>query len=231
MQFESLGENCEFGLVQRHFGVEPLGLLKWVSLAPESLCLALEERFEGLEDPEDLELKIIGSEYHTYGTRYQMQMHTFIVESEYKGSSTQLRAQLFRRLRYLKAKLLDDLRSAEKILVWQSGVGSHLSEETVLRMHRAILDYGDNILLVVRRHDDENTAPGIENKKPGLLVATLHQVDKLPTRDGNVGVSSPFDGWLALCRKALSSRLEALNCSRFDARPSQLPLATHSKFI
>ena len=29
LQFRILGQNCEFGLVQRHFGVEPLGLLRW----------------------------------------------------------------------------------------------------------------------------------------------------------------------------------------------------------
>jgi len=208
MQFESLGEDCEFGLVQRHFGVEPLGLLRWVSLTPEALCLALEERFEGLEDPEDLEIKLIGPEYLTYGRRYKMSMHTYIVESEYKGSPKQLQAQLFRRLRYLKDKLLDDLKSAEKILVWQSGVGSFLSDEAVLRMHRAILDHGDNTLLVVRRHRDQSAAPIIEQRMPGLLVATLHQVDKLIGSDGKVRLSSPFDGWLTLCRKALSARQE-----------------------
>lgn len=208
MQFESLGENCEFGLVQRHFGVEPLGLLRWVSLAPEALCLALEERFNGLDDPEDLQIKLIGPEYHTYGSRYQMRMHTHIVQSEYKGSPKQLHAQLFRRLRYLKDKLLDDLSSAEKLFVWQSGVGSCLSDEAVLRVHRAVLSYGDNTLLVVRRHNDQSAAPVIEQTRHGLLVGKLHQVDKLTARDGKVRVSSPFEGWLALCRNALSATFE-----------------------
>jgi hypothetical protein len=207
MQFESLGENCEFGLVQRHFGVEPLGLLRWVSLAPEALCLALEERFIGLDDPEDLEIKLIGAEYHTYGSRYHMRMHTHMVQSEYKGSPTQLQAQLFRRLQYLKDKLLDDLSLAEKILVWQSGVGSCLSDEVVIRMHRAVLNYGNNILLVVRRHNDQSAAPLIEQMGHGLLVGKLQQVDKLKARDGKVRVSSPFDGWLTLCRNALSATI------------------------
>jgi tetratricopeptide (TPR) repeat protein len=203
LQFESLGENCEFGLVQRHFGVEPLGLLRWVSLAPESLCLALEERFAGLDDPEDLEVKLIGPEYHMHGSRYQMRMHTYIVESEYKGSLKELQAQLFRRLRYLKDKLLDDLRSAEKILVWQSGVGSSLSEQTAHRMQHAVLGYGNNTLLIIRRHDDQSRSPVIRQRLPGLLVATLHQVDKLTGNDGKIRVCSPFDGWLTLCREAL----------------------------
>src|ERR1019366_3700845 len=114
-----------------------------------ALCVALQERFDGLNDPADLEIKLIGAEYHTYGSRYQMRMHTHIVQSEYKGSPEQLQAQLFRRLRYLKDKLLDDLRSAEKILVWQTGVGSCLSDKAIVRMHHALRDYGDNTLLVV----------------------------------------------------------------------------------
>jgi tetratricopeptide (TPR) repeat protein len=231
MQFESLGENCEFGLVQRHFGVEPLGLLRWVSLAPEALCVALEERFDGLEDPEDLEIKLIGPEYHSYGRRYQMRMHTYILESEYKGSPKQLKAQLFRRLRFLKDKLLDDLRSANKILVWQSGVGSFLSEETVCRMQRAVVNYGDNTLLVVRRHEDQSRPPIVEQRLPGLLVATLHQVDKLTASDGKVRVSSPFDGWLTLCREALSTRLETLGYCRFDRRAPQAVAGIRSKSI
>jgi tetratricopeptide (TPR) repeat protein len=219
LQFESLGENCEFGLVQRHFGIEPLGLLRWVSLAPESLCLALEERFVGLDDPQDLEVKLIGPEYHMYGNRYQMRMHTCIVKSEYKGSPEQLREQLFRRLRYLKDKLLVDLRSAEKILVWQSGLGSKLSEETVYRMQHAVLNYGDNTLLIVRRHDDQSRPSAIKQRLPGLLVATLHQVDKLTGSDGKVRACSPFDGWLTLCREALRVRFGALSSRSFELVP------------
>ena len=203
MRFESLGEDCEFGLVQRHFGFEPLGLLRWVSVAPEALCLALEEGFASLDDVTDLEIKLIGPEYHTHGKRYAMRMHTHILQSEYKGSFQQLHAQLFRRLRYLKNKLLDDLKSAEKVLVWQSGIGSTLSEAVVLRMHRAVRNYGSNTLLVVRRDGDPTKVPNIELQMPGLLTGTLRQVDKVKGSDGKVRVCSPFSGWLTLCRQAL----------------------------
>src|SRR5579885_2880091 len=48
MRFESLGENCEFGLAQRRCGAEPLGLLRFASAPLEKLLAGLEGRFEGM---------------------------------------------------------------------------------------------------------------------------------------------------------------------------------------
>jgi hypothetical protein len=50
----SLGDNCEFGLVQRRGGAEPLGLLRFASIflpieiRLEKLAAVLERKFEGL---------------------------------------------------------------------------------------------------------------------------------------------------------------------------------------
>ena len=48
LDFESLGENCEFGLVQRRCGIEPLGLLRFSSTPLPPLLHALRERFAGM---------------------------------------------------------------------------------------------------------------------------------------------------------------------------------------
>ena len=56
MRFESLGgtgHGCEFGLFQRHFGAEPLGLLRWADLSHHLLTRALESRFDGVGLPEN----------------------------------------------------------------------------------------------------------------------------------------------------------------------------------
>jgi tetratricopeptide (TPR) repeat protein len=56
MCFESLGgthQGCEFGNVQRHYGAEPLGLLRWAEMTPDNLMAALECGFEGVGDPEN----------------------------------------------------------------------------------------------------------------------------------------------------------------------------------
>lgn len=222
LRFESLGENCEFGLVQRHFGIEPLGLLRWVSMTAEGLCLALEERFRSLDDPEDMGVRLVGPEYHMFGKRYRMRMHTYIVESEYKGTRTQLEAQLLRRIRYLRGKFLDDLRMAGKLLLWQSGVGSSLAEETVLRMRDALQSYGPNTLVVIRRDRDATTPPSAESRMSGLIEGRLHQVDSVATHDGRTSSVSPFHGWISLCRLVLevSTRIRASQAPLAEPTPS-----------
>src|SRR5690348_3255112 len=60
LAFESLGDNCEFGLVQRQAGAEPLGLLRFtgiflpIEVRLQKLVAALEHRFEGLAAPTSL---------------------------------------------------------------------------------------------------------------------------------------------------------------------------------
>ena len=59
-RFESLGGGsdtrggwaygCEFGIFQRHRGVEPLGLLRWASIAIEDLTNGIAESFSGFDD-------------------------------------------------------------------------------------------------------------------------------------------------------------------------------------
>jgi len=46
-RFESLGDNCEFGLVQRRCGAEPLGLFRFASIGTEQVARALEAGLEG----------------------------------------------------------------------------------------------------------------------------------------------------------------------------------------
>ncbi len=173
--------------------------------SPDQLCLALEHEFAGLDEGEDYELKMSGPEYFLHEKRYQMEMHTFILKSEYQGTPDQLHNQLTRRMRYLKRKLIDDLRAAEKVFVWQSGIGSSLSDETVARMHRALQFFGRNTLLIIRRHNDPTWAPHVALSRAGLLVGSLHQIERI---GGSDRMSSPFTAWLSVCRAALELRAE-----------------------
>ena len=48
LAFESLGENCDFGLVQRHAGAEPLGIYRFSGTNLYQLLSTLNNEFEGV---------------------------------------------------------------------------------------------------------------------------------------------------------------------------------------
>ena len=52
-QFESLGHNCEFGLVQRGMGTDALDLLRFGGIPVRCLIEGLDFGFEGLEAPDN----------------------------------------------------------------------------------------------------------------------------------------------------------------------------------
>jgi hypothetical protein len=57
IQFESLGDNCELGLVQRMAGAEPLGLLRFAGVPLRHLIRAMEARFEGMADTANIRVE------------------------------------------------------------------------------------------------------------------------------------------------------------------------------
>ena len=86
MQFESLGENCEFGLVQRRCDSEPLGLLRFSSTFLRNLIRGLDGDFEGLGAAEEIEPRLEGGgakkEYMIHEKRYGLVYHTFVYEGD-----------------------------------------------------------------------------------------------------------------------------------------------------
>ncbi len=52
--FEGLGENCDFGVVQRAIGIEPVGLFRFGACNAADIKELLRTRFESLGDAQDL---------------------------------------------------------------------------------------------------------------------------------------------------------------------------------
>ena len=50
LRFENLGDNCEFGFVQRRYRAEPLGLLRWSSIRYHDIINALDSQFAAFDD-------------------------------------------------------------------------------------------------------------------------------------------------------------------------------------
>jgi len=203
MNFESLGgsgHGCEFGIFQREFGAEPLGLLRWADLGHEALTEALETGFEGVGLPEQTELFVPPStgrgEYWTRDKRYWMAMRTFIPADEI--TEDKMFERVCRRLQFLKRKMIEDLAGASKIFVYKV-IARNLTDEEFGRIHRAMRRYGENTLLYVGYADADHPAGTVEIAKPGLILGYVERFAFSPD-DTNLGPAT--DGWLAICRAA-----------------------------
>lgn len=189
LRFESLGFNCEFGVVQSHFGAQPLGLLRFTATPWNFLRDALQRRFEGVGDPEYTTLIIQKGEYMTGDSRFHMAMHTFIRATD---DDREKRFNHFcRRLRFLKDKLIRDLTDAEKIFVYAGN--ERLTEDDARSLFSAIRSYGAGRLLLVQESDDLNTDGECRLLCPGLAIGFIEKLDVYRPK---------FQTWLALCNAA-----------------------------
>lgn len=112
---ESLGRNCEFGLVQRRLGLEPMGLLRWAATMRESLIRGLRTEFAGIG--RDMELWIAAGEWWGRDAATGLEFHAHAPQGRHEA---EVRAQEARRLPRLAEKLLEDIRNGDKVLVYSS---------------------------------------------------------------------------------------------------------------
>jgi hypothetical protein len=206
MNFESLGgsgHGCEFGILQRGFGAEPLGLLRWADLAPHLLAEALEQEFEGVGLVENTILFVPPGdrpEYWTRDSRYWMAMRTFVAADA--TSEEQMREQVCRRLQFLRDKLIGDLRASAKIFVFKV-IERNLTDQEIGRLHAAMRRYGDNTLLYVRYQDEEHPNGIVEVAADGLMIGYIDRFAHSKT-DENLGPAT--QSWVALCKAAHALR-------------------------
>lgn len=199
-RFESLGENCEFGLVQRRFGAEPLGLLRFASVSLPKLLSALDAGFAGvgLRENTTVELSPNGLEYMIRDRAYGFIHHAWVEHRE-QEASTVLRREL-RRVPFLKRKLLGDLQAAEKLFVFR-GMRA-LAEEEVFPLAVALRRYGPNTLLFVCLANAAHPAGTVVWRAPGLLVGYLDRF-----APGNNAHDALLNQWLEVCREACRVRV------------------------
>jgi len=148
-KFESLGDNCELGFVQRFSGVEAGGLLRWAIVPPEALISAIRGNFEQVFEYENLTPSapdMVRDE--KYGLAFHTQMHSqngIFHDTEEKRR--EIHAGEKQKIDYMAEKLRGLLRTGEKIFVYKRNVG--VDAETALEIGRAISEKGPGKLLYV----------------------------------------------------------------------------------
>jgi hypothetical protein len=198
MRFESLGQNCEFGLVQRRFGAEPLGLLRWTFVEPRTLGRMLETRFAGLGEPDHVSLRRSSwGEWYIEDSVFRLSFHTFQT-SDVPDQAAYLKKQAAR-LRWLRDKLLDDLTEGTKIFVYKPRAGT--PDAPMNRIFRALKTFPKARLLCIGLAGQEaaagTVAPAAGRHAWGYL--SVHN----PLVRGKWDI--PFEEWLSVCRAALGN--------------------------
>ncbi len=193
--FESLGEDCEFGLVQRRYAAEMLGLFRWATLPVGTLMAMLDAGLDGYGEAAQTEIRPAPwGELMAYDLRYDTKMHTFTHRSGVDVE--QFKHRHCRRMAFLRTKLLDDLAAGEKVFVCQAG--ADMTDELACALAASLRRFGPVRLLAVGlagvvpagtvRHIGEGVVRGAISRRGKAAVPGGHRWD------------IDFAGWLALCQ-------------------------------
>lgn len=193
-RFESLGDNCEFGLVKSGVGVDHLGFFRFNNTPFASLLRMLETGFRDFEALSDIRLEVaVNNELIVYVPDYEMRYHTFHQVGTVDEGEVIARQREF--LSFLARKCLDDLQSSRKIFLRKDDANTTRADMT--RLLEALQRHGPNRLLWVSQALDRNQESRAEMVAPGLVHGVI---DQFSTYEDARTFS--FD-WFRLCRQAL----------------------------
>lgn len=194
-RFESLGTNCEFGSVQRHFGAETLGLFRWAGIEYQALLPILAQRFAGIGDPARTQgLSDHVGEYFLRNTGIEFVVHTWMNFAE--NDNAEFFEKQCARLRFLAEKMIADLTAGEKIFVYKR-VAADVTDDEVRALRAEMDRYGPAPLLCVRLAGGRHVAGTVERFSRRVLIGYLDRLAAMP-----IGPSVSYDCWLSICAAA-----------------------------
>jgi hypothetical protein len=199
--FQSLGDNCEFGIAQRRCGAEPLGLLRFSYVDRQKLLEGLSNGFAGLGEADDIEFQMFGpdgppKEYMVYERRYTLVYHTWVYENQV--TPDEMRAQEQMKLSFLKRKFFEDAEEGNKLWVYKTNEPTAI--ELIWPLAAALRERGDNTLLWVVPHDPAHPPGSVTWLGEGLLRG---HIDRFAPYEEATDVS--VSGWVSVCRNAYAA--------------------------
>jgi len=195
LNFESLGHNCEFGIMQRHCGAEPLGLLRFVGITLPDLLRGLDCGFADIGHDRWLRVFLTEGprrEFMVCDVRHNIGFHSFRFEDETKPE--QVRADQSRQLKFRHDKFMDVLRTGEKLFVFQRP--GQLLAAHMLPLLMQLRAHGPNALLFVTESTEH--PPGtVVQLGQGFYQGFTHAM--APSEDVGTG---DLRAWLSICANA-----------------------------
>jgi hypothetical protein len=195
IQFESIGENCELGLVQRRWGAEPLGLLRFASSPPDKLWPALRQGFRGMGAKGELEVELHGGrEYMVLDRRYGFLYHAWATLGELTPEEILTREH--RRVPFLIRKLMEDIEAGEKLFVYHAM--RPLQQREAQELADILADRGPATLLWLELADADHKPGAVVRINDRLLKGHM---DRFAPGENAHDIS--LECWLTVCRNAL----------------------------
>jgi hypothetical protein len=213
--FASLGDNCEFGMVQRQHGAEPLDLLRFSGMPVGALIRGIDAAFEGIDSCDEVAFRLIPFpprwEYIIHVANYDLQSHTYVFDDEMPV--VRLVSRQLTKLALLRRLFATDLREAKRIFVYKNNRVSLHADVSVLADR--LQARGPCTLLWVAEADATHPPGTVEVLRKGFLRG---YVDHFSPYDDAARPATPV--WLDVCR-------EAYRLWR-DSQPA-VPLDTHTE--
>lgn len=196
LRFESLGENCEFGLAQRRAGAEPLGLLRFASAPLPYLLTALAAGFRGMGAPGSVTVTLggDGQEFMVRDDVYGLLYHA--------GAGTdpvRIAARETQRMRFLIDKLLGDITAGDKIFVFHAV--KNVRRRAADLLAAAMAQFGTAPLLWVEPANAEFPCGTVQRLSETMFIGHL---GRFASADNAHDLD--FPGWRRLCRTCLVAR-------------------------
>jgi hypothetical protein len=196
-RFETLGDNCEFGLFQRSCGAEPLGLLRFSTAWLQPVLRGLDTDFIGLGNPVHVDPQLDANgrgEWVVYERQYSLRYHTYVWQNQ--ATREQILEQESRKLGFLRRKLMEDVADGRKMFIYKRAIPP-LPLEEVMPLFLALNRHAPNQLLWVVAADAEHSVGLVEEVVPGLLRG---HIDRFAP--GDMVPQLSVSGWLAVCANA-----------------------------
>jgi hypothetical protein len=218
--FESLGDNCFFGGLQRRAGAEVLGLLRFGNTPIKALLRALDDDFKAVRDKSSISMRIQAygpREWLLHVDRYGLRWHTDVLENT--TDPEVVLSQHAMRLSYLVRKFNETLRSGRKIFtlaradvreqahpvpLWNEQAMIRTPREPyrlaeVLSVFQEINRYGRNTVMYVTESTDAWRSGTVELISPGVMrgyVESLKLSPELGDREYASWLKVAANAWL-----------------------------------
>ena len=172
--FQSIGDNCEFGLAQRAMGYEGLGLFRFSSVPLSKVVYGILSDFAGLDDSGHIKLIRYDDDDHDYmiqHSAYKMLYHTGRKPGD--AEPDELLRQQSKRLKFLGSTLLEDFEDGQQIFVIKRNSG--ISNEEMVSLLSAVSSKGKGTVLWVDVADDQHPPGSVDLIIPGLMKGYIER--------------------------------------------------------